>query len=316
MKVFIICNTDVVGEKFIHDVLRSKLNCIEFRKHASSEIRESVITSLIRNTVFEDLQKQKMVTDFERTISRKMNGTEIELAFSNLRLYSSLFEALINEVMLIDSAYLTKGFLESLFQSISLTHILYYNNDLSMLKSFKNGMNIAFQLRLYDNKRIYVGLAEESYDYRWVDIALSGHWILNLPKPINTDWILNQWEEYEYSELEKNLNIDYSHIEETDKYDLLHVLFVHRVCGEAINWDYKTAINNSLNEYDLTRIDTIQDILDIAQRLLSNPIGGDFYDELFRALQKGNAKGEIMGDEYLHQRYKAFIEKENNRTVE
>ena len=74
--------------------------------------------------------------------------------------------------------------------------------------------------------------------------------------------------------------------------------------------------HNSLNEYDLTRIDTIQDILDIAQRLLSNPIGGDFYDELFRALQKGNAKGEIMGDEYLHQRYKAFIEKENNRTVE
>lgn len=71
MKVIIICNTGVVGEKFIHDVLRSKLNCIEYRKVTTNAIRESVINQLISNTVFEDSQKQQITGNFVRTITQK-----------------------------------------------------------------------------------------------------------------------------------------------------------------------------------------------------------------------------------------------------
>lgn len=311
MKVLIICNTDVVGEKFIHDVLRSKLNCIEYRKVTTNAIRESVINQLINNTVFEDSQKQTITESFARRMTRRLSGTLVEIEFGNLRLFSGLFEALINEIMLIDSKYLTMDFLESLFQSICLTHILYYNNELSILNSFQNGMNIAFQLRLYDNDQKYAWLAEESYKYRWVDVALSGHWIQNCSKPFNINSMIKQWNEYEYSELEKNLNMDYSYIGKTDKYTLLHVLFIQRVYGNDAEWDYKKAINNVLKEYDLTRIDVIQDILDVVNTLRGKTINMGFYKELFKTMRKGNAEGEIVGVGYLYELYKSIDE--NNK---
>ena len=306
MKVFIICNTGVVGEKFIHDVLRSKLNCIEYRKVTTNAIRESVINQLISNTVFEDSKKQTITRNFFRLMSRRLNDVVLEHAFGNLRLFSGLFEALINEVALIDNKYLTMDFLESLFQSIILTHLLYYNNNLSLLESFKNGMNIAIQLKLYDHNGEYTWLAKESYDYKWVDLALSAHWICNLAKPFNTNSILKQWNEYEYSQLEKSLNEDYLCIENTDKYTLLHILFIQRVYGKDAQWNYKKAIKNVLEEYDLTRIDTIQNILDIAYALMNNPINTDFYNELCQALQKGNAEGEIVGLGYIYELYRSM----------
>lgn len=308
MKVFIICNTDVVGEKFIHDVLRSKLNCIEFRKVTTNENRESVINQLINNTVFEDSQKQTITVSFIRLVSRRLNDVVIERTFGNLRLFSGLFEALINEVALIDNKYLTMDFLESLFQSIILTHLLYYNNDLSMLESFENGMNIAFQLKLYDHKREYTWLTKEDFDYKWVDLALSAHWICNLTKPVNINSILKHWNEYEYSELEKNLNKDYLCIEDTDRYTLLHVLFIQQVYGNDAKWDYKKAINNVLKEYDLTRIDVIQDILDLVNTLRGSSINMDFYKELFNTLRKGNAEGEIVGVGYIYELYRSTDE--------
>ena len=308
MKVLIICNTGVVGEKFIHDVLRSKLNCIEYRKITTNEIRESVINQLINNTVFEDSQKQTITENFSRRMLRRLAGTAVEFEFGNLRLFSGLFEALINEVLLIDIKYLTMDFLESLFQSICITHILYYNNDLSMLNSFQNGMNIGFQMRLYNNTKKYRGLTEECIKYRWVDMALSGHWIQNRSKPFNINSMIKQWNEYEYSELEKNLNTDYSYIEKTDKYTLLHVLFIQRVYGNNAEWDYKKAINNVLEEYDLTRIDVIQDIVDLVNALRGSSINMDFYKELFNTLRKGNAEGEIVGVGYIYELYKSTYE--------
>lgn len=200
-------------------------------------------------------------------------------------------------------------FLESLFQSICLTHLLYYNNDLSILKPFKNGMNIAFQLRFYDHERRYAWLVKEDYEFRWVDLALSAHWIYNLTKPINIKSILKQWNEYEYSELEKNLNNDYICINDTDKYTLIHVLFVQQVYGNKAQWDYKKAINNVLEDYDLTKIDTIQIILDLAYAHMSNPIDSDFYNELFQALLKGNAEGEIVGLGFFYDHYRSAVEK-------
>ena len=177
-----------------------------------------------------------------------------------------------------------------------------------MLESFENGMNIAFQLKLYDHKREYTWLTKEDFDYKWVDLALSAHWICNLTKPVNINSILKHWNEYEYSELEKNLNKDYLCIEDTDRYTLLHVLFIQQVYGNDAKWDYKKAINNVLKEYDLTRIDVIQDILDLVNTLRGSSINMDFYKELFNTLRKGNAEGEIVGVGYIYELYRSTDE--------
>lgn len=58
MKVIIICNSDVLGEKFIHEVLRSKLNCIEYRKTISFETKKSTIKNVMVIT-FMLIQKSK-----------------------------------------------------------------------------------------------------------------------------------------------------------------------------------------------------------------------------------------------------------------
>lgn len=89
---------------------------------------------------------------------------------------------------------------------------------------------------------------------------------------------------------------------------LRHLLFIQQVFGKDANWDYKKAINNVLEGYDLTRIDTIQSILDTANALMSNPINSDFYNELFRALRKGNAEGEIIGNGYIYELYRSTVD--------
>ena len=64
MKVVIICNSEVLGEKFIYDILRSKLNCIEYRKIVLPEARISVIDNCIKNKVLIDDEKQKIIKGF------------------------------------------------------------------------------------------------------------------------------------------------------------------------------------------------------------------------------------------------------------
>lgn len=305
-KVLIICNSDVVGEKFIHDVLRSKLNCIEYKKVPSPVIRESVVKRIINNTIFEELSKQKLITDYSIKILQKWKDSAFEPYLCNLRLFGGLFEAFINEIVSLDIEYLTIEFLDSLFKSIFVTHILYYENNLSILDRFENGMNLAFLLRLYANGRRYYDIAEECIEDKWVDVAISGHWILNLSRPNNMNGILKQWKEYEFGELERNLNTDYRYIENAEKCNLLHVFYIMNVNDNSIKWDYQTAINKALREYDISEISVIQDILDLTNEVLRT-FNKDFYNELIQSLLKGGAVGEIVGNGYVYQRYRSCI---------
>ena len=86
------------------------------------------------------------------------------------------------------------------------------------------------------------------------------------------------------------------------------MLFIQQVYGNDAKWDYKKAINNVLKEYDLTRIDVIQDILDLVNTLRGSSINMDFYKELFNTLRKGNAEGEIVGVGYIYELYRSTDE--------
>ena len=47
MKVIVICNSEVLGDKFIHDILRSKLNCLEYKKPISLQEKYSIIDKCV-----------------------------------------------------------------------------------------------------------------------------------------------------------------------------------------------------------------------------------------------------------------------------
>ena len=167
-------------------------------------------------------------------------------------------------------------------------------------------MNLAFLLRLYANGRRYYDIAEECIEDKWVDVAISGRWILNLSRPNNMNGILKQWKEYEFGELERNLNTDYRYIENAEKCNLLHVFYIMNVNDNSIKWDYQTAINKALREYDISEISVIQDILDLTNEVLRT-FNKDFYNELIQSLLKGGAVGEIVGNGYVYQRYRSCI---------
>ena len=64
MKVIIICNSNFIGHKFVDDVLRDKLNCLEYKFNVSSDIKKLVIKNICSNTIFDDIDKQKMLVKF------------------------------------------------------------------------------------------------------------------------------------------------------------------------------------------------------------------------------------------------------------
>lgn len=59
MKAIIICNSDMLGEKFIYEVLRSKLNCIEYKKIVTVEVTQTVMDTVLQSIHLENKEQQK-----------------------------------------------------------------------------------------------------------------------------------------------------------------------------------------------------------------------------------------------------------------
>jgi len=185
MKVVIICNSEVLGEKFIYDILRSKLNCIEYRKIVLPEVRISVIDNCIKNKILIDDGKQEIIKGFlNENIKYNIDNILFERQFRNLRLYGNLLEAFIITADLFDKKDLTKEFMNSLFNSIMITHIVFYNKAFNKLSVFPSGANIEFLMKLfYGGSSILIRTNQRINDIKWIDIKVSGYWIFNLSQP-------------------------------------------------------------------------------------------------------------------------------------
>ena len=95
MKVIIICNSEMLGEKFVHDILRSKLNCIEYKKIVSPLAKRGMIDECLSNIVFEDTEKFNLIGKYlNQYVKNNLDNTILSLQFHNLRLFGSLLEAL------------------------------------------------------------------------------------------------------------------------------------------------------------------------------------------------------------------------------
>ena len=124
------------------------MNCIEYRKIVLPEVRISVIDKCIKNKVLLDDEKQKIIKGFlNENIKYNIDNILFEGQFSNLRLYGNLLEAFIITADLFDKKDLTKEFMNSLFNSIMITHIAFYDKAFDKLSIFPSGANIEFLMK-------------------------------------------------------------------------------------------------------------------------------------------------------------------------
>lgn len=311
MKVVIICNSEVLGEKFIYDILRSKLNCIEYRKIVLPEVRISVIDKCIKNKVLLDDEKQKIIKGFlNENIKYNIDNILFEGQFSNLRLYGNLLEAFIITADLFDKKDLTKEFMNSLFNSVMIAHIAFYDKAFDRLSIFPSGANIEFLMKLfYGGSPTLIRTQQRIDDVKWIDIKVSGYWIFNLSRPDESDSIVEEWKKYQYYETEEKISISFQELVDETNYNMLHVFYFQQSMDKYDKegeWDYKTYVDCALKQYDLTRNEEVQYIVDIMSQIFEGRIYQNFFEYLFSKLIQGHENQEIIGTTYIHDMYNTY----------
>lgn len=238
-----------------------------------------------------------------------------ERQFRNLRLYGNLLEAFIITADLFDKKDLTKEFMNSLFNSIMITHIAFYDKVFDKLSVFPTGANIEFLMKLfYGGVPTLIRTKQRIDDIKWIDMKVSGYWIFNLSKPYEIGNIVEEWKKYEYYETEEKILTNFQELIGATKYDMFHVFYFQHCLDKYDNdkhdnkedWDYKTYVDYALKQYDLTRIEEVQYIIDIMSRIFQGRIHQNFFEYLFSKLIQGHENQEIIGTTYIHNMYNTY----------
>lgn len=312
-KVIIICNSDILGEKFLHDVLRSKLNCMEYRKAITPEIQKSVLAQMLENKIFDDAEKQRRIMEFLDGTEQGLTDVTQNEIFTNLRLLGNLLEAFTDTAALFEKETFTDGFLCSLFNSIMMSHLCYYSNSVQYLEHFVNGANLEFLVSLFFTSAKMsapVWLSGVDDNMKWVDVSVSGYWIFNMSVPDHILAVQKEWEQYPFFELErKMLQKAESLIREKD-YGLMHILFYRKQReGEYSGcWlQEENRIESALKGHDLSQIEEVQAILDMTHDAFGGRIYREFQQDLFQVLAKGCPDTRVDERTYLHEQYNRFL---------
>lgn len=322
MKVVIICNSDILGEKFVYDVLTSKLNCMEYKKDANPKVKSSIVNNILVNKTFDDKEKQQAITDYLNNIKDNISDIILDTKFTNLRLFSGLFEAFIDTAVLFGESKLTQEFMNSLFNSIMITHWAYYNNSVQWLDLFITGANIEFLMELFLENLDFpemVRVSDCAENVKWIDVSISGYWIFNMSVPSDDTIITSteKWLNYEYFELEKRMLNNYRVLTSATNYSLQHILFYQmkfdddRVHDRAYNraWDCSQYIAYALKSYDLNKIENVQIILDMVSQVFGIRRFETFQTLLYEKLSEGHADGRIVEYTHVHKGYNEFLQK-------
>ena len=288
------------------------MNCIEYRKTISSQARISIINGILNDKIFDDTEKHEIIKEYLNYIKRNIKQIMLDINFDNLRLFGGLLEAFLITATMFEKDVLTKDFLNSLFNSIIIAHRAFYNKTIEHLDMFTTGANIDFLMRLfYGESPNLIRLNRNAEEVKWIDISISGYWILNLSSPQNILDIVGAWGNYKYCEIEEKICENRQNLMFIQEYDLLHI-FYYQSSVEVRNneeWDYQSYIDNALKVYDLTKIETVQSILDIMGVTFRGQIYQEFFLYIFEKLAQGHETETIVGDTYINDMYKTFLQK-------
>lgn len=311
MKAIIICNSDMLGERFIYEVLRSKLNCIEYKKIVTVEVTQTVMDTVLQSIHLEDERRQKKIADYLKSYARK--PLEVVIAnseFRNMRLYCGLLEAFINTAALFTEEQLSFFFLNSLMNSIMIVHLCYYRNSLQKLQYYENGAYLPFLLKTFNDVDLLSYLIrsnDETQEVAWVDVAVSGYWILNMRRPENTGKVYNEWLRYSYSEVEKKIVSRVVKDLEGDEIKLVHAL--------AFGKQYKDAdraneifTEHALEEYDLTTEQEVLDVLQLAEEVFGDKDWGGYRNILFKIIGNKFGRKHIAAETSWQRAFNYFVD--------
>lgn len=311
MKAIIICNSDMLGEKFIYEVLRSKLNCIEFKKIVTVEVTKTVMDTVLQSIHLENEEQQKKIADYLKNYARKpLEGVVANSEFRNMRLYCGLLEAFINTAALFTEEQLSFSFLNSLLNSIIIVHLCYYRNLLQKLQYYENGAYLPFLLTTFNDTDFLLYLIRgnnETQEVAWVDAAVSGYWILNMRRPEKVKEVYDTWVEYPYGELEREIASDDIKYFEKSEFKLVHALAVgkwHKDMDRA----NETLTEQALQEYELTMEQEVLDVLQLAEEVFGDKDWGGYRNILFKIIVDKFGRKHIAAKTSLQRAFNYFVD--------
>ena len=312
MKVIVICNVDILGYEYFNNIFRDKLNCKTYNKSPDSRAMESITGSALKGIVFKSKTTEEIITGFWEKEKEKFQEVWYKYGNHNLRFVDTFFKAFIYTAADLDEAYIKDTvFLESLFYSIYTVHCLDYENDLSYIRRFHTGGNILFYLSLYNKSdRVFSMLENIKNPVRWVDVALSGYWLLNMSAPENAAPIYESFQAYPHAQLELDLLMFPVSVDMVEKdYLLEHVIYLQTVKEEGIGYP----VQDYLKE-DLIRPEEYHDkeacLYEILELLVicTHGISHEFRMRLMKILYDKLQIPEIHGEGYVYREYNEYVE--------
>lgn len=289
MKAIIICNSDMLGEKFIYEVLRSKLNCIEYKKIVTVEVTQTVMDTVLQSIHLENEEQQKRIADYLKNYARKpLEGVIANSEFRNMRLYCGLLEAFINTAALFTEEQLSFSFLNSLLNSIIIVHLCYYRNSLQKLQYYENGAYLPFLLTTFNDVDLLPYLIQcndEIQEVAWVDVSVSGYWILNMRRSENSGEVYDEWLKYPYGQLERTIIDGEAGVNDIEEKELklVHALAL-RKCYKNQEFPNRRFIEKALQGYTLTMEMEVLEVLQIAETVFENQEVGNYRSTLFEII--------------------------------
>lgn len=316
MKVIVVCNSDILGEKFVHDVLRSKLSCVEYKKVINAEVQFSVLDQVLKSKIFDDEKKQQCISRYLKSVRDKLDNIVQNTEFRDMRLFRGLLEAFMDTAVLFTGEELSKDFLNALFNSIFITHLCYYHNAVSDLDMFVNGANLEFLFRLFcssEDMPKLIRVCDNAEELKWVDVRVSGYWILNLSVPDDTAAVYEVWKRYKYTALEWKIVRDVKELRQEENYKLIHVLYCQKMMegGLSVELICKSGIGTALKDYDLSKTEEVQEVLDMVNKAFGSKVNSLFQNSLFEILRAGQAVGKVAEHGYIHRGYNEFLDQKS-----
>jgi hypothetical protein len=303
-KVIIVCNTDMLGEQFVSDILRSKLNCIEYRKQDSFIAAEDLIESISGSFIFEDKDKQERINTYLGSV--KSSEALLYLKTKNLRILSNIIEAFIVTANLCHRDQLTRVFMDSLFSSILLYKRYYDLGSQDKLYGEPIGKNI----KLIDEAFSKYSLGEDK-DYRWLGISISRYWFQNDVKP-SAKSAYKEWRDYPYFDAEKKLLHKNYNIAE-DEYDIAHVCYImnHTLDGTytgKMELEWYELFQNWLVKNKVQSSNDVENVLLEMERLL-DASNVKRFDNVFSIIYDVTHCVNCPGDAKMINLYNAYMER-------
>lgn len=305
MKVIIVCNSDVMGERFIHDVIRCKLNCIEYKKTASIDNKVSLIDNIIENIILRS-DKQNAIKQYLIDLKSVIESSMMNPCFDNLRMFSSLLEAFVFAASMFGDRELSLEFLNSLFNSIMVVHISFYESKLSAYSLFDTGADLPFLMNLFLNDCPPLIHLNSEDNIKWIDIRVSGCWIMNLSSEIATQTIYDAFYEYRYTDTERKL-INAADLSETDNYNLMHVFYCQKEDKDT-QADYSSFAEKAISQMDLSNESKICSILDSMAMCFQGRIFEKFFINVFDCIKNMNTSPITVEEKsHIHEMYNKYL---------